>query len=260
MQPYKVIKRINGHSYIYQQKTQREGQTVRTIYCKCLGRASFWDVYNYSKKLRTTDFPVFQGFQDVTLDILENLRGRALVSKQYIIDLTKQSSVKPHIKAMLVSILDNFSKEQIPVTLFANEAKTFLLQLTNQLLKTPLYRKTTLPREFRGEIERYQERIYESSILNDAGQIHFSGQKINNYFAHTRFEDIPNNTRRMLEVQSDFFQRTKFKNLFSKQIPVIISNLLRLLVFTPEKNQYFLFSVILTLLDNYLTCYPYRND
>lgn len=66
-------------------------------------------------------------------------------------------------------------------------------------------------------MKNYKENIYESPIKTSAGSVHFSGQT-DNYFGHTRIEDMADNkTRRVIEVQSDLFQ----KGNLEREMPAI---------------------------------------
>lgn len=74
----------------------------------------------------------------------------------------------------------------------------------------PKYESISLPEELRGNVKDYRERIYQSPIKTSAGNIHFrsSGKVADNYFGHTRIEDLVNSdTRRVIEVQSDLYQK-----------------------------------------------------
>lgn len=74
------------------------------------------------------------------------------------------------------------------------------------------YENITLPDELRGKVKNYKENIYESPIKTSAGNVHFSG-KTDNYFGHTRIEDMADNkTRRVIEVQSDLYQKGNLEN------------------------------------------------
>jgi len=88
---------------------------------------------------------------------------------------------------------------------------------------TPRYDQVSLPSELRGEVKSYQERIYESPVKTTAGTIHFSraylGNESGSYFGHTRIEDMADNqTRRVIEVQSDLYQRGNLEK--EKAIPI----------------------------------------
>ena len=72
---------------------------------------------------------------------------------------------------------------------------------------TPRYENISLPADQRGEVENYFENIYETPIKTSAGGTHF-GRDTENYFGHTRIEDMADGeTRRVIEVQSDLFQK-----------------------------------------------------
>jgi len=78
------------------------------------------------------------------------------------------------------------------------------------------YESIALPDELRGKVKNYKENIYESPIKTSAGSTHFGGQT-DNYFGHTRIEDMADNkTRRVIEVQSDLYQ----KGNLERELPV----------------------------------------
>lgn len=93
------------------------------------------------------------------------------------------------------------------------------------------YENVSLPESQRGNVADYRENIYQSPIKTGAGDIHFSSKEYPNYFAHTRVEDMARpgkgtelyqiantaentprgirigSTRRVIELQSDLFQK-----------------------------------------------------
>lgn len=91
------------------------------------------------------------------------------------------------------------------------------------------YDGINLPSELKVPTKNYTENIYESPIKTSAGSVHFKGlsevEDPQNYFAHTRTEDLVGNlkdeagniissdvkTRRILEVQSDLFQKGRLE-------------------------------------------------
>ncbi len=94
----------------------------------------------------------------------------------------------------------------------------------------------SLPDNLRGSVGDYYEAVYDSPIKTSAGQVHF-GISAPNYFGHTRIEDMaggevkqtgvdigglpiyeipnqvdnPSTTRRVIEVQSDLFQKGRLE-------------------------------------------------
>jgi hypothetical protein len=70
------------------------------------------------------------------------------------------------------------------------------------------FEQVSLPGELRGPVANYSEVIYESPIKTKAGDTHFPARKAKGYFGHTRIEDMADNqTRRVIEVQSDLYQK-----------------------------------------------------
>jgi hypothetical protein len=160
----------------------------------------------------------FEGFTDLSTKLLEKLKGRTTVSKQFILDATNQADLKQPEKDLFRRLLADES-DTVSVPDFANKVKSELLPLKirpsegvrgmepTAEARGSRYENITLPDELRGPVANYNERIYESPIKTSAGQTHFGGES-DNYFAHTRIEDLPDNkTRRVIEAQSDLFQK-----------------------------------------------------
>ena len=172
----------------------------------------------------TPPTPVFRDEGPVTTRILRDLEGRSSVSKQYILDATNRPEVKQVERDIIRNVIDSFG-DTVPVQDFANKVKTELLPLTTKksdiykgkhrlqegMLEegafTPKYEETVLPDNLRGRVQSYRENIYESPIKTKAGQVHFA-HITNNYYGHTRIEDLTDGTtRRVIEVQSDLYQK-----------------------------------------------------
>lgn len=169
---------------------------------------------------------------DLTTKILKDLEGKTTVSKQYILDATNRGELKQVERDITRNVLDTMKGDTINVKEFTDKVKSELLPLkvkstsnpktsdyweNKQLISTdgtdkgtrmqPRYENISLPSEVRGNVKNYKENIYESPISTSAGQNHFSGSS-NNYFGHTRIEDMADNkTRRVIEVQSDLYQK-----------------------------------------------------
>ncbi len=70
------------------------------------------------------------------------------------------------------------------------------------------FERISLPSDLKGEVADYSEIIYESPVKTSAGDVHFPARKAIGYFGHTRIEDMADNkTRRVIEVQSDLYQK-----------------------------------------------------
>ena len=199
--------------------------------------------------------PAFEGLKDLSTSIVEKLKGRTTVSKQFISDLTKSSDVKLSEKNIINNVLES-SPDNISVADFAKKVHDELLPLKRvdqndvkiptmidengdkvwyledpitgetetfyslaearggadygssrgQGMKVLKYENITLPSNIRGSIKNYSENVYESPIKTQAGQKHYPNSK--KYFGHTRIEDMADNkTRRVIEVQSDLYQK-----------------------------------------------------
>lgn len=192
------------------------------------------------------EVPVKDAFTDsgdLTLKTIQKLQGRTTVSKQYIYDLTNSGDIKQVERDLIRSVLDSLPDDQkVDVAQFVQDVKDELLPLEiydsseekSIDMDTSRYENVTLPKDLRGNVANYSEHIYESPIKTSAGNIHF-GDEIENYFGHTRIEDMetPNgdklledyakgkitkeelnklekniqSTRRVIEVQSDLYQK-----------------------------------------------------
>lgn len=169
--------------------------------------------------------PAFKGLKDLSTSIVEKLKGRTTVSKQFISDLTKGAEVKLSEKNIINNVLES-SPDNISVADFAKKVQDELLPLKRSKISSPRYENTSLPEQLRGDIDEYSERIYSSPIKTSAGEIHFAPEGVydaeagamsypkrgpkaaDNYFGHTRVEDMADNqTRRVIEVQSDLYQK-----------------------------------------------------
>lgn len=181
-----------------------------------------------------TPVPAFGGFKDLSTKIIESLKGKTTVSKQFISDLTNQGNIKQAERDIIRRLLES-EGNTINATEFANKVKTELLPLSRKQI-AERYENIGLPDELRGPVANYQEHIYNSPIKTSAGSVHFGGEYADEgagYFAHTRVEDLPatgksapkytgndpeilkamqeyagqGSTRRVIELQSDLFQK-----------------------------------------------------
>lgn len=158
---------------------------------------------------------------DVTLKTLEELRGRETVSKQFISDLTNRGTIKQVERDIIREALED-EGDTVRVDEFIEKVQSDLLPLEsfgNTKGDTiARYESVTLPSEERGDVSDYSEKIYTSPIKTSAGDVHFGESPmgdeggVDNYFAHSRIEDMADGTtRRVIEVQSDLFQKGRME-------------------------------------------------
>jgi hypothetical protein len=162
--------------------------------------------------------------EDLTINTLDKLKGRETVSKQFISDLTNSPDLKQVERDLVRKILEEMP-ETVNVKEFSDKVKMELLPLEAQTSEDgePAYDATVLEEDLRGEVGEYIERVYESPIMTSAGNVHFGGDT-ENYFAHTRIEDMARgnyesadtvgglgSTRRVIEIQSDLFQKGRLE-------------------------------------------------
>jgi hypothetical protein len=162
---------------------------------------------------------------DLTTKLLKKLEGKTTVSKQFISDLTNSPDLKQVEKDLIRDVLAQ-EPDKVDVTEFSQKVKQELLPLDRKSLnKKPnsmdifygsesgqRYEGVTLKEKLRGDVANYDEHVYESPIQTQASKIHFEG-KTNNYFGHTRTEDMagPEKLRRVIEVQSDLYQKNNLE-------------------------------------------------
>ncbi|MCK5335101.1 MAG: ParB N-terminal domain-containing protein, partial [Gammaproteobacteria bacterium] len=148
---------------------------------------------------------------DVSTKILGKLEGKTSVNKQFISDLTNSGDIKQSERDMIREVLSELPDGKIDVADFSDKVKTQLIPLNIKAQsgtgKSVGYESVSLSDDIRGNVENYTENIYESPIKNTAGDIHFPDET-KNYFAHSRIEDMADSDiRRIIEVQSDLFQK-----------------------------------------------------
>lgn len=186
---------------------------------------------------RTGPAEAFTGFPDLSTKLLEKLKGRTTVSKQFISDLTNSPDLKQPERDLIRKTLEE-EGDQVNVGSFANRVKTELLPLKRIgreegeefMGQSGGYESTTLSEELRGPVYQYSEHVYESPIKTSAGSIHPGLPQSDSYFAHSRVEDIadkftkdmqpdkPTKTRRVIEIQSDLFQKGNLENDANKLV------------------------------------------
>lgn len=172
-------------------------------------KAQLTDIWNKAKGTTKTTLPVYKGETDLTTKILKSLEGKSTVSKQFILDATNRGELK-QVERDLIRKLVQDEPNTVDVTKFANKVKAELLPLKRNP-QGNAYENVTLPDELRGSVKDYSSHVYESPIKTSAGNVHFSqagGHSPDAYFGHTRIEDMADNsTRRVIEVQSDLYQK-----------------------------------------------------
>lgn len=178
--------------------------------------------------------------EGVTLKTLNRLVGKEEVSKQFVQDLSNMADLKQPERDLVRKALNEVRSQKVKMSEFMNRVKSDLLPLKEAKFgRTSIYEGVTLTKELRGPINDYYERVYESPIRTYAGKKHFGqgeGDEFPNYFAHTRVEDIPKtipqeggkyldyfdnagqrkkgDTRRIIELQSDLFQKGELERQF----------------------------------------------
>jgi len=154
----------------------------------------------------------------LTTKIMKGLGDRETVSKEFINNMTNQGDVKQVEKELIRELL-KWEGDKVNVADFKKKVEAELLPLTvlwdikkGETLSR--YENIALPDDIRWDVADYTERIYESPVKTSVGDIHFGESPmgdeggIDRYFGHTRIEDMADDTtRRVIEVQSDLYQK-----------------------------------------------------
>jgi hypothetical protein len=187
---------------------ERAGEQGFVVFVSPDGEEMFWDFMGGFGTLKNVGqqavkkggVPIFKGFKDYSTKIVEQMKDRALVSRQWIEDLTKQSGLKKPDIQVIREVLEEYPvKGKIAVQEFADKVKTRIVPLKARDVKTSVNAgegdirrtlgslgDTRLNYKLRGPTSDYGERVYESPIEN-AVRRHYNSDK---YFGHTSWEDV----------------------------------------------------------------------
>lgn len=186
--------------YTYLPKTDERAQMTRAVAIPSVDPTGMVGAVSKvgAQAVKKTAEPIFKGFTDLSTKLLKDLEGKSKVAKQYILDATNRPELKQPEKDLFRRLL-NEEGDSVDVPTFANKVKSELLPLkTRDTLnsggggyQSTRYESINLPDELRGPVADYKERIYSSPIKTSAGDVHFSGNRVPNYFAHSRIEDLP---------------------------------------------------------------------
>ncbi len=182
----------------------------------------------------------------IDTELAKEFPERMFATKEEAFDFVRSLSEKPKLEAGEEKInakefADKVKMELLPLTVRVSsdrfvrpspkEAATGMAKIPKGSFRSK-HEGISLPEEVRGNVANYQERIYESPIKTSAGQTHFGGAT-ENYFGHTRIEDMGisktkivkaetekgneyeitrakeggERIRRVIEVQSDLYQK-----------------------------------------------------
>lgn len=200
---------------------------------------------------RLLSIPEFSTIEDhapqITIKTLDRIGDRKTVSKQFIADLARKSDIKKVEKDVIEQVLAD-QPATVDVEKFRNDVIAELLPVKRldagdttisgkgMIGTGGKYENIALPTDQRGNVASYQEHIYESPVKTSASDIHFRNIS-ENYFGHTRTEDMADGTerivkkstgeinkpagesildqggtRRIIEVQSDLYQKGRLEN------------------------------------------------
>ena len=173
------------------------------------------------EKVLESNFKPMQGAKaepfvpgNLSTKILGKLTGRTTVSKQFIEDLVKSGDVKQVERNIILKALDG-EGSTVNVANFGKKVEDQLVPLKVKVVggrdggvtMSATYSGIRLNDDVRGNVAGYIEKVYQSPVPTSAGNVHFR-DKAPNYFGHTRVEDMADKkTRRVIEVQSDLYQK-----------------------------------------------------
>ena len=189
----------------------------------------------YNMKLRTIyenpegESKQFKGFRDVTTPVIDALKGREKVSRQFVEDTIRQQGMKKaDIEAAQRVLREYPAGQEIPVKEFAAKLKSETLPLDSSKVWGQRYKYVGLPKDLRGDAKNYQEVIYQSPIKTGAGRVHFPENfdetTPENYFAHTRTEDMPAKVTSTRAAPKLTFREVKEPGVISPKYEILDAN------------------------------------
>lgn len=217
-----------AHEYL--QKPEAERESLLQEYKR------FYDEYITPKRAATAvglqiTQPVFEDFKGVSTYLLEEFKGQPeIITRQKFNEIVNRA-IKRGIKKPDLDLIIGLADKQgdkINLTKLAQEAQTQLVPLTPTPVKSP--RWSHIGEDFIGD-GKYGEIIYQSPIKTSAGDVHFPDRSYSrvigqdkdvfpNYFSHVRYEDMADGkTRKILETQSDLFQKENFAEEIDVGLP-----------------------------------------
>lgn len=209
---FKSLENKGVISKIYSDDLLKEGKIDQETWNNLQGGIEVFQINKNALQPVKEAPKIFKGLEDLSTKIVEALKGRSTVSKQFVFDSLSQQGIRQEEKNIITKTLEDYKGKDIPVQEFANKVKTELLPLDlvdSKVRRTraeaggfydfdssgTLYDNITLSEAERGAVKKYDEHIYESPIKTSAGDTHFDDFGIHNYFAHTRIEDMSNPKR-----------------------------------------------------------------
>ena len=165
----------------------------------------------------------FQGLDDLSTKLLQKFKGMPEeINEQQFKEVINRVQ-KEGIKKADLDLVNEMAGRQLQtgklnLTKLAQDVQTQLVPLKPTQVKSPRYSSTG--QNFIGD-GKYGEIVYESPIKTSAGDVHYrhvlgrdynkSNPPFPNYFSHIRYEDMADGkTRKILETQSDLFQKGNF--------------------------------------------------
>jgi hypothetical protein len=155
-----------------------------------------------------------------TLNRMEKEIKKEFVSRQTIEGYIARGDLKQPERDVLRVALEK-QPEQVNVARLKEDVLDQLLELTPHSIPLTRWQGISLPDNIAGDRDSYQEVLYGSGIKNNAYEVHFGSSQtedatfVEDYFAHVRSENMTDYDevyRRILEVQSDLFQRGRIEN------------------------------------------------
>jgi len=157
-----------------------------------------------------------------SLDRILSTAKKSEITAETVENIIKQGDIKQAEKDVVSKALAELRTEAGTVNVrdLADAVNSRLLPLnpTQVMGEWLQYENITLPPKLRGNVEQYSERLFVSPVPVAAGGIHFTNLPPgvrDGYFAHSRIEDLPDGVRRIIEVQSDLFQKGRIDSELS---------------------------------------------
>lgn len=144
---------------------------------------------------------------------IQRLTKKPVVSRQFLTDLAKKQGYKQAEIRVLEQALDEIPGEKISTFQLNQKMNAGLVELGTK--NTQTYADYNYLRDEVGyALDNNYTRLYTAPFKTNPRFHHFSNE-VDNYFAHSRVEDI-GDQRRIIELQSDLYQRKRYLNELEK--------------------------------------------
>lgn len=179
----------------------------------------------------------FEGVKGLSTKLLESFKGEPeIITRQRfneIFNKAKKSGIRKADEDLIMKFVGD--GKEVNLNKVAEGVKNELVAINPTEVKSP--RWSHIGEQFIGD-GKYGEVVYQSPIKTSAGDVHFSSRtypstfnsydavkaskdSFPNYFSHVRYEDMADGkTRKILETQSDLFQKNNLLRELPDQVTV----------------------------------------